>query len=86
MQLSLTNHQCPNIILNQIISEKTQIIGLKTWSKLEKQWNLQESSTGRPHNLGVFFFGLVTFKGCNRHLWITLAMNFGFSKNFQDNF
>ena len=59
--------------------KKPQRIGLNTWnwlqveviacgiswSELEKEGNLQELSTKKSHSLGIFFFGLGVFKGCN---------------------
>ena len=40
-----------------------------SWSKLRKEWNLQGWSTKTPHSLGVFYFGMGFFKGCNPLLW-----------------
>ena len=38
-------------------------------SELEKGWNLQGWSTKRTHGLGVLFFGIWIFKGCDTLSW-----------------
>ena len=83
MQFPLTTHQCLIILLNQTISKSPAKIGFKTlswlkvevktcrisWSELEKEWNLQGWSTKKLRSLGILFFGLRVFKGCNTLLW-----------------
>ena len=53
-------------------------------SKLEKEWNLQGWSTNISHSLGVFYFGLGFFKGCNTLLWKLTCYDLRVSQNFQD--
>ena len=82
IQFSFTTHQCPNILQNHTISEKPKnkfedmelTAGgsysiCNSWSKLEKEWNLQGLSTKTQHSLGVFCFGLGVFKERNTLLW-----------------
>ena len=55
-----------------------------SWSKLEKEWNLHRSSTKTPQSLGVFYFGLGVFKGCNALLWKLNCYDLRVFQNFQD--
>ena len=78
--------------------KKPQGIGLKTWdwlrvkfivcgiswSELEKEWNLQEWSTKKALSLGVSFFGLGVFKGCDTLLRNHTCYDLPVFQNFQD--
>ena len=52
-----------------------------SWSVLERAWNLQGSSTKKPHNLGVPFFGLSAFRWCYTFMKSHLQW---FFQNFQE--
>ena len=54
-----------------------------SWSKLDKESNLQGWSTQKPHSLGVFYFGLGVFKGCNALLWKLIRYDLRDFQNFQ---
>ena len=55
-----------------------------SWSKLEKDWNLQWLSTEKPHSLGVIYFGLQLFKKCNTLLWKLTYYGLRVFQKFQD--
>ena len=97
IQFSFTTHQCPNILQNHTISEKPKnkfedmeltaggsYSMRNSWSKLEKEWNLQGLSTKTQHSLGVFCFGLGVFKERNTLLWKLTCYDLRVLQNFQD--
>ena len=49
-----------------------------SWSKLEKEWNLQGLSTKMQHSLGVFCFGLGFSRSVTHFYGSSLAMTFEF--------
>ena len=55
-----------------------------SWSKLDKEWNLQGWSAQKPHSLGVFYFGLGVFKGCNTLLRKLTCYDLQDLQKFQD--
>ena len=55
-----------------------------SFSELEKKRNLQGWSINKSHSLGVFFFGLGVFKGCNTLLWKLTCYDLRVFQNFQD--
>ena len=50
---------------------------------IRRAWNLQGWSTGKPHGLGIPFFGLGIFKGCYTILWNRAWNELWFFQNFQ---
>ena len=78
----------------RLLQKKLQRIGLKTWnwlrvevitwnswSKLEKKWKLQGSSTKKPHSLGVFLAWGFS-RGVTHFYGSSFAMTWEFSRIF----
>ena len=93
IQFWFTTHQCPNIFLNQTISEKTknrfEDMELtvdrsyriwNSWSKLEKEWNLLGWSTEKPYIVyGLYSLVWGFSRGVTHFYRSSLAMTFEFS-------
>ena len=55
-----------------------------SWSKLEEEQNLQGWSNEKLLSLGVIYFGLGIFKGCNTLLWRLVCRDLRFFQSLQD--